>query len=80
MCPTLTLVDVIITTDHRIVGMKQISLVKVFLPPFIAWFRLAAAPTAHGRLVFVVVRRPRHSRVSVISKRAEEGAIYKGHL
>ena len=43
MCPTLTLVDVIITTDHRIVGMKQISLVKVFLPPFIAWFRLAAA-------------------------------------
>ena len=43
MCPTLTLVDVIITTDHRIVGMKQIPLVKVFLPPFIAWFRLAAA-------------------------------------
>ena len=43
MCPTLTLVDVITTTDHHIVGMKQISLVKVFLPPFIAWFRLAVA-------------------------------------
>ena len=77
----LTLVDVIITTDHHIVGMKQISLVKVFLPPFIAWFRLAAArrrPRSIG-LRRCPPRRPRHSRVSVISKRAKEGAIHKGH-
>ena len=78
MCPTLTLVDVIITTGHRIVGMKQISLVKVFLPPFIAWFRLAAAPpTVDWSSSLSAV----HGTAACLSFQNEQrrGAIYKGH-
>ena len=80
MCPTLTLVDVIITTDHRIVGMKQISLVKVFLPPFIAWFRLAAArrrPRSIGPSALSAV----HGTAACLSFQNEQRrrAIYKGH-